>query len=315
MAAPHLASRRARRSADRRLGDPRRRAAQDGHLRLRPLRAAALSRRRCRVEPTDRCSRRGRDRLWRPRRDGAARHEEARRVLLGEPSRIRHARHREPELGRAVRGRLSDGRPWAFDGRPVLARRRGLRAAAHAPHLRVRRSLEADAALRRLLPRGDVGVDRSAGSLRLRRRVLDPHRCVPSLALARRRRRLRRGARRGLHAAHVPARDVRRDRREEERKARRHAPRRDRGARAAARSHRRDGRVPATVPRGDRELGGGDPRARGRPASRGTALGHLRGRLRRRRRARCGPGACGPDDGHGAGENDSAPLRNREAHR
>ena len=39
---PHLASRRARRGADRRLGDPRRGAAQDGHLRLPPLRDPAL---------------------------------------------------------------------------------------------------------------------------------------------------------------------------------------------------------------------------------------------------------------------------------
>ena len=41
-AAPHLAARRARRGADGRLGDPGRRAAQDGHLRLPALRAAAL---------------------------------------------------------------------------------------------------------------------------------------------------------------------------------------------------------------------------------------------------------------------------------
>ena len=38
--APHLAARRARRGADRRLGDPGRRAAEVRHLRLHPLRAA-----------------------------------------------------------------------------------------------------------------------------------------------------------------------------------------------------------------------------------------------------------------------------------
>ena len=40
--AAHLAARRAHRGADRRLGDPGRRAAQDGHLRLPALRDAAL---------------------------------------------------------------------------------------------------------------------------------------------------------------------------------------------------------------------------------------------------------------------------------
>ena len=41
-AAPHLAARRARRGADRGLGGARRRAAEDGHLRLPALRAAAV---------------------------------------------------------------------------------------------------------------------------------------------------------------------------------------------------------------------------------------------------------------------------------
>ena len=40
VAGPHLAARRARPGADRGLGDPRRRAAEDGRLRLRPLLAA-----------------------------------------------------------------------------------------------------------------------------------------------------------------------------------------------------------------------------------------------------------------------------------
>ena len=44
-AAAHLAARRARRGADRRLGDPRRRAAEDGHVRLHEARLPAVSRR------------------------------------------------------------------------------------------------------------------------------------------------------------------------------------------------------------------------------------------------------------------------------
>ena len=44
-AAAHLAARRPRRGADRRLGDPRRRDAEDGHLRLHEARLPALPRR------------------------------------------------------------------------------------------------------------------------------------------------------------------------------------------------------------------------------------------------------------------------------
>ena len=43
---PHLAARRARRGADRRLGHPRRRHAEDGHLRAAALRVPALPERR-----------------------------------------------------------------------------------------------------------------------------------------------------------------------------------------------------------------------------------------------------------------------------
>ena len=39
---PHLAARRARRGADRRLGDPGRRDAEDGHLRAAPVRVPAV---------------------------------------------------------------------------------------------------------------------------------------------------------------------------------------------------------------------------------------------------------------------------------
>ena len=55
---PHLAARRARRGADRRLGHPGRRAAEDGHLRAAALRVPALpGRRRSTSRPTSRRSR------------------------------------------------------------------------------------------------------------------------------------------------------------------------------------------------------------------------------------------------------------------
>ncbi len=70
-AVPHLAARRAHRSADGGLGGARRRAAQDGHLRLRALRAAALPGRRRAGRAADLRARAGRHPLRRAGRDGA----------------------------------------------------------------------------------------------------------------------------------------------------------------------------------------------------------------------------------------------------
>ena len=78
------------------------------------------------------CVSRDRHHLRRARGLGAARHEEARRLLVGEPPGLRHARH----VGAQRRGALglaaADGQPRHLDGRPVPARRRHLRAAPHA---------------------------------------------------------------------------------------------------------------------------------------------------------------------------------------
>ena len=56
VAVPHLAARRAHRGADGRLGPAGRRAAEDGHLRLHPHRAADPARRRCCLRTVDRCA-------------------------------------------------------------------------------------------------------------------------------------------------------------------------------------------------------------------------------------------------------------------
>ncbi len=142
----HVAARRARRGADRRVRHPRRRAAEDGHVRARALRVPAVSGRR-RVL----CSRpgdagRGGHHLRRARGDGAARHEEARRVLERQPSRVRGARHRGDErAGRPGRG-LPDAQPRHQHRRPLPRRRHAVGPAAHAAHCRVRRPEEGHAA-------------------------------------------------------------------------------------------------------------------------------------------------------------------------
>ena len=102
---PHLAARRARRGADRRLGDPGRRAAEDGHLRAAcGSRSRCSRRRRCYFAPYLGAARRHRHHLRRAGRDGAARHEEAGGVLERQPPRLRRARHlRDEQAGRAGR--------------------------------------------------------------------------------------------------------------------------------------------------------------------------------------------------------------------
>ena len=95
---PHLAARRPRRGAHGGLGDPGRRPPQDGHLRLHPVRRAALPGRRLspdRQRRDDR-ARRHRHRLRRAGRDGPAGLQAAGRLLVGEPPGLRDAR----DLGR-----------------------------------------------------------------------------------------------------------------------------------------------------------------------------------------------------------------------
>ena len=92
VAGPHLASRRARPGADRGLGDPRRRAAEDGRLRLHPLLAADVPGRLGRVHPAGLRPERDRGRLHHPGRAGAARHEEADRLFVGRAHGVRHLR-------------------------------------------------------------------------------------------------------------------------------------------------------------------------------------------------------------------------------
>ena len=89
---PHLAARRPRGGAHRGQRDPGRRAAQDGHLWVPALRPADLSRRGRAPGPRHRDPCPGRHPVRCVGLDGAARHEEAHRLFVGEPPWIRHAR-------------------------------------------------------------------------------------------------------------------------------------------------------------------------------------------------------------------------------
>ena len=85
---PHLAARRARRGADRGLGDSGRRAAEDGHLRSGAIRVSAVSDGRRVLRALPGLPRRRRHHLRRAGRHGAARHEEAGRLFERQPSRV-----------------------------------------------------------------------------------------------------------------------------------------------------------------------------------------------------------------------------------
>ena len=107
VAGPHLAARRARRGADRGLGHPGRRAAEDGRLRLPALLAADVPGglgvlRAADLRAVDR-----RGRLHLAGRAGAGGHEEADRLFLGRAHGLRHARHLRLQRSRASRARSS----------------------------------------------------------------------------------------------------------------------------------------------------------------------------------------------------------------
>ena len=143
--APHLAARRPHRGPHGRVGDPGRRAPQDGHLRLLPLRA-------CRSSPRRRCiprrHRRGGHLRHRLRRADVLRaegHEAAGRLLVGLPPRLRHAGDDGHHRRGADRLGLPDAEPRRLHRRPLPPRRHALRAPPHPAHLRLRRPRQAGA--------------------------------------------------------------------------------------------------------------------------------------------------------------------------
>ena len=92
VAGAHLAAGRARRGADRRVGDPRRDHAEDGRLRLPALQPANRAGRQPGARLAGHHALADRDRLHRLRRAGAARHEEADRLLVDCAHGLRDAR-------------------------------------------------------------------------------------------------------------------------------------------------------------------------------------------------------------------------------
>src|SRR5262245_21059626 len=160
---PHLAPRRARGSADRDLGHPGRRAAQDGHLRddahqlPDPARGHHLGVR-------GGGGVRGHQHLvWRSVRNGAEGPQEAGRLLVGQPHGLLPARDGRLHRHRHVRRDAADVQPRHHHVDAVHAGGRDLRPRAHAWGRRVRRGGAGDAGVRGLLR---VGLHGLAGAAR-----------------------------------------------------------------------------------------------------------------------------------------------------
>ena len=163
--AAHLAARRARRGADRRLGDPGRRAAEVRHLRLPALRHAvvpAARRRGC--APLHRHPGGHRHRLRLAGGLRAGRRQEAGRLLVGGAPRLRGARAHDVERRRGIDGAIYQMLAHGIStGGLFLVRRRPLRAPPHAPDRRVRRPVGARCrCFAALLPGHHAGVGRPA---------------------------------------------------------------------------------------------------------------------------------------------------------
>src|SRR5439155_1033843 len=225
-------------------------APQDGHLRLPAVRAAALPGGRGASGGT--AGHRGaladRHPVRRTRGDGPARLQEADRVLVGCPPRLRDARHLGAHAPERPGRPPGDDQPRHLDRRAVLPGRYAVRAAAFAPDRGVRRDRQARADARGGADDRLAVVHRASAHERLRRGVPGAARHVSDVPPAGHHRHGRRGRRRDVPAPGAAARDFQSARQEREREACRPFAPRDRRARAVARLHRVDRGVPEAHP-------------------------------------------------------------------
>ncbi len=136
---PHLAARRARAGADARLGHPGRRDAEDGRLRPDSAGVPAVPGGGVVFRAAARHAGGDRHRLRSAGRDGAARHEEAGGVFLGQPHGLRRPRHcRDQRAGPAGRV-VPDAGARRQHRRAVLHGRHAVGSPSYAADQRVRR--------------------------------------------------------------------------------------------------------------------------------------------------------------------------------
>ncbi|VWX62279.1 hypothetical protein VARIO8X_60140 [Burkholderiales bacterium 8X] len=206
VAGTHLAARRTRRGADRRLGGAGGHHAEARRLRLPSLLDADRAGCLARVGLAHDRPVADRRHLRRPGGAGPAGHEEAGGVFVGRAHGLRHARLLHLQRPRHGGRHRADDCPRLRVGRHVPRHRRAVRPRAFAADRGLRRRGEHHAQVRRLRAAVRHGQLRLARHRRLRRRVDGDPRCGQGQLLARLRRRHGVDLRCRLHAVDVQAR-------------------------------------------------------------------------------------------------------------
>src|SRR5262249_20215502 len=189
----------------------------------------------------------GRHRLRRAGGDGAARPEEAGRLLVRRAPRLRDARTLRLHGDVGGGERLSDAEPRSLDRRALPPGRDDLRAPPHATDRRLRGVVERRPRVRELLPRGHARLRGAARTERVHRRVPDPPRSVRAPTLGNGRGDERSGARGPLPPLDVPAGHLRPPHASGERRSPGPERQGDRGSGAGARPLLRDGALPGAL--------------------------------------------------------------------
>ena len=140
--APHVVARRAHRHADGRLGDPGRRAPEDGHVRVPALGGADVPAGRRRPRAVAARRRGDRHHLRSDRRRDATQPETSRRLLVGRAPRVRRAGDLRAHAAEHPGWTVHDALARSHDGRAVPLGRHALRAPAHVRDRAVQRSVE-----------------------------------------------------------------------------------------------------------------------------------------------------------------------------
>jgi len=166
-----VAARRARGSAHRRFGDARFRHAENGYLRTAAVLPAHVPQRRAQMRRLDHHAGDYRYHLRRAGGHGAAEHEEAGGVFVGEPPRVRRAGIVFVHAGRPGRRGVSDAQSWYFHRGVVHTGRLPERAAAFAGDFGLRRRGHSRAGSGNSLHDHHAGQHRAAHAEQLRGRV------------------------------------------------------------------------------------------------------------------------------------------------
>ena len=127
----HMAARCTRGSSHSGISAAGWRSAEDGDVRHVALQSRLVSRAIAPQRTLDHCACHRRHHLWSSGGHGAAQHEEADRIFLDQPSRVRRARHLQFHTSRTGRRCVCDAGARSFHGRTIHAGGNFVRTAAY----------------------------------------------------------------------------------------------------------------------------------------------------------------------------------------